>query len=77
MIYNKSKESKFTPELNNCHINNLLSSCNAYSTGEIKIVTAPTSNKPMPITQIPNNIGVTINSKRILELENEVSKLIK
>ena len=47
------------------------------ATGEIQIVTAPTSNKPLPITQIPNNIGVAINSKRILELEKEVGKLIK
>lgn len=47
------------------------------ATGEIQIVMAPTSNKPIPITQIPNNIGVAINSKRILELESEVSKLIK
>lgn len=44
------------------------------ATGEIQIVTAPTSNVPMPITQIPNNIGVAINSKRILELESEVKK---
>lgn len=44
--------------------------------GEIKIVTAPTSNIPMPITQIPNNIGVAINSKRILELEVEVGNVV-
>ncbi|CAA6811382.1 MAG: Trypsin-like peptidase domain-containing protein [uncultured Campylobacterales bacterium] len=45
------------------------------ATGEIKIVTAPTSNIPMPITQIPNNIGVAINSNRILELETLVKSL--
>lgn len=44
------------------------------ATGEIKIVTAPTSNIPLPITQIPNNIGVAINSKKLLELEEEVAK---
>lgn len=42
------------------------------ATGEIEIVTAPTANVPVPITQIPNNIGVAINSKRILDLETEV-----
>jgi hypothetical protein len=46
------------------------------ATGEIQIVTAPTTNIPMPITQIPNNIGVAINSKRILELETELAKLV-
>lgn len=45
------------------------------ATGEIHIVTAPTANIPMPITQIPNNIGVAINSKRILELETEFARL--
>ncbi len=44
------------------------------ATGEIKIITAPTSNIPLPITQIPNNIGVAINSKKLLELEEEVAK---
>ena len=39
---------------------------------EIQIVTAPTSNIPIPITPIPNNIGVAINSKEILGLEIEV-----
>jgi hypothetical protein len=43
---------------------------------EIKIVTAATSNVPVPITQIPNNIGVVINSKEILSLEKEVERLI-
>lgn len=42
------------------------------ASGEIKIVTAPTSNKPVPITQIPNNVGVAINSKEILSLEKAV-----
>lgn len=42
--------------------------------GEIEIVTAPTNNVPVPITQIPNNIGVVINSSRILSLEAEVER---
>ena len=44
--------------------------------GEIKIVTAPSSNMPFPMTQIPNNIGVAINSKEIFELEREFDKVI-
>ena len=46
------------------------------ASGEIKIVTAPASNVPVPITQIPNNIGVAINSKEILGLEKEVERVI-
>lgn len=47
------------------------------ASGEIHIVTAPTSNIPVPITQIPNNIGVAINSKEIFGLEKEVERFIK
>ncbi|WP_076342758.1 S1 family peptidase [Brachymonas chironomi] len=46
------------------------------ASGEIRIVTAPTSNMPVPITQIPNNIGVAINSKEIFGLEKEVERLV-
>jgi hypothetical protein len=46
------------------------------ASGKIQIVTAPTSNVPVPITQIPNNIGVAINSKEILGLEREVERVI-
>lgn len=46
------------------------------ASGQIQIVTAPTSNIPVPITQIPNNIGVAINSKEIFALEKEVERLI-
>lgn len=46
------------------------------ASGQIKIVTAPTSNVPIPITQIPNNIGVAINSKEIFGLEKEVERVI-
>ena len=44
--------------------------------GEIKIVTAPSSNMPFSMTQIPNNIGVAINSKEIFELEREFHRVI-
>lgn len=46
------------------------------ASGEIRVITAPNSNMPFPITQIPNNIGVAINSKEILELEKEFKRLI-
>jgi hypothetical protein len=46
------------------------------ASGEIQIVTAPTSNVPVPITRIPNNIGVAINSKEIIGLEKEVERRI-
>lgn len=46
------------------------------ATGEIKIVTAPTGSAAIPSTQIPNNIGVAINSKRLLEFEPIISKVV-
>lgn len=47
------------------------------ASGEIRIITAPNSNMPFPITQIPNNIGVAINSKEIFDLEKEFDRVIK
>ncbi|WP_421551815.1 trypsin-like peptidase domain-containing protein [Pseudomonas yamanorum] len=46
------------------------------ASGEIKIVTAPTSNTPIALTNIPNNLGLAINSTRILELETTVAATI-
>jgi V8-like Glu-specific endopeptidase len=46
------------------------------ASGEIQIVKAPTSNVPVIITQIPNNIGVAINSKELFGLEKEVERII-
>jgi hypothetical protein len=37
--------------------------------GTIEIVTVPTDTRPVPVTMIPNNIGVVINSLRILDFE--------
>lgn len=45
--------------------------------GELRIITAPNGNTPIPVTQIPNNIGVAINSKEILELEKEFKRFIE
>lgn len=46
------------------------------ATGEIKIVTAPTATAAVPFTLIPNNIGVAINSNRLLEFEPMISKVV-
>lgn len=46
------------------------------ASGEIKIITAPTSNTPIAITQIPNNIGVAINSKEIFALEKAIAQAL-
>lgn len=42
--------------------------------GEIKIVTIPTKQIPIPISMIPNNLGLIIKSERILELEEIFKK---
>lgn len=42
--------------------------------GEIKILTIPTKQIPIPISTIPNNLGLIIKSERILELEKIVEK---
>lgn len=40
------------------------------TTGEIKILTIPTKQIPIPVSRIPNNLGMIIKSERIMELEN-------
>lgn len=46
------------------------------ATGEIKVVTTPTSAVPIAFTAIPNNIGVAISSARLLEFEPLVAEII-
>lgn len=46
------------------------------ATGEIKIVTAPTAMGPIAETAIPNNIGVAINSRRLLDFEPIIARKI-
>ena len=46
------------------------------ASGSIEIVTTPTANTPIPITQIPNNIGVAINSEEIFTLEKAVDQAL-
>ncbi|HZK96398.1 MAG TPA: serine protease [Prolixibacteraceae bacterium] len=38
--------------------------------GEIQIIDVPTSERPIAISRIPNNLGLIIKSERIFELEN-------
>ena len=47
------------------------------ATGEIKIVTAPTAVGSIAITAIPNNIGVAINSQRLLDFEPIVARIVR
>lgn len=35
--------------------------------GEIKVVPIPTATRPIPISQIPNNLGICIHASRILD----------
>ena len=39
------------------------------ATGEVKIINVPTSQIPVSISSIPNNLGIVIKSFRIKELE--------
>jgi len=44
--------------------------------GEIQLVTAPSSNIPIPLTQIPNNIGVAVSSEKILDIQEIIRKKV-
>jgi hypothetical protein len=39
------------------------------ATGEIKIINVPTSEKPIAISRIPNNLGLIIKAEKIIDLE--------
>jgi V8-like Glu-specific endopeptidase len=39
------------------------------ATGEIRIINVPTSQVPLAISSIPNNLGLIIKAERIIELE--------
>ena len=44
--------------------------------GEIQVVPIPTSTKPVPVSQIPNNLGICIHASRILEFAPSLRDLI-
>ena len=43
-------------------------------TGEIKVVEVPTQNKPIPISTIPNNLGMVIKSSELQKFDQIFSK---
>ncbi len=45
--------------------------------GEIKVVNIPTRQEPVAISRIPNNLGIIIKAKKIIELEAEIKKVLK
>ncbi|MCY1522101.1 hypothetical protein D9M68_569460 [compost metagenome] len=46
------------------------------ATGSIQVVNIPTRQEPIAISRIPNNLGIIIKAKKILELETEVKKIL-
>lgn len=46
------------------------------ATGSIEIVNIPTVNQPIAVSRIPNNLGVIIKAKKIIELELEVQRIL-
>ena len=44
--------------------------------GEIKAVPIPTSTKPIPVSKIPNNLGICIHASKILEFAPVLKKMI-
>jgi hypothetical protein len=44
--------------------------------GEIKVVPIPTAATPVPISQIPNNLGICIHASRILDFTPELKARI-
>ncbi len=40
------------------------------ATGEIRIINVPTTQRPIALSGIPNNLGVIIKASRIVELED-------
>lgn len=47
------------------------------ATGSIQVVNIPTRQEPIAISRIPNNLGIIIKAKKILELEAEVKRILK
>lgn len=42
--------------------------------GEIEIVPAPTHNIPIAVSQIPNNLGICVKARRILDFQKVIRK---
>ena len=46
------------------------------ATGEIQIVTVPTTDRPVAISRIPNNLGMVIKASRLAEFDDVLPPLI-
>lgn len=46
------------------------------ATGSIQVVNIPTRQEPISILRIPNNLGIIIKAKKILELETEIKRVL-
>jgi hypothetical protein len=44
--------------------------------GEIKVVPIPTATGPVPVSQIPNNLGICIHASRILDFIPVLEKIV-
>jgi len=47
------------------------------ATGSIQIVNIPTRQEPIAISRIPNNLGIIIKAKKLLELEKEFKLVLR
>ncbi|PHS67113.1 MAG: serine protease [Flavobacterium sp.] len=45
--------------------------------GKIEIVNIPTRQEPVVISRIPNNLGIIIKAKKLIELEVELKRVLK
>lgn len=47
------------------------------TTGEIMQIPVPTDMRPVPVSNIPNNLGIVIPAHRIIEFDNVIKALIQ
>ena len=47
------------------------------ASGKIQIVNIPTRQEPIAISRIPNNLGIIIKAKKLIELETEIKRVLK
>lgn len=46
------------------------------ATGEVKIIEVPTDTKPISISTIPNNLGLVIHAKKVLDFEPILKRIM-
>lgn len=47
------------------------------ASGKIEIINIPTRQEAITISRIPNNLGIIIKAKKLIELETEIKKVLK